>query len=159
MSIQIEWQLSLEGLSAVDQRGMATMAPQEPETFGAVLRRIRQSKGLTQRDVARRIDMDFAYFSRLETDRLTGLPTRPTVEKIAQAMQCTNTETAELLAAAGRISEEMQARPELRRLFRTAAQLSPSALEELVQQAEERLKRQRNTRRQQREGDDPSQNS
>jgi transcriptional regulator with XRE-family HTH domain len=135
------------------------MTPQEPETFGAVLRRIRQSKGLTQRDIARRIDMDFAYFSRLETDRMSGLPTRTTVEKIAQAMQCTTTETAELLAAAGRISDEMQTRPELRRLFRTAAQLSPSALEELVQQAEEQLKRQRNTPRKRREGDDPSQNS
>jgi transcriptional regulator with XRE-family HTH domain len=94
------------------------MALHEPETFGAVLRCIRQSKGLTQRDIARRIDMDFAYFSRLETDRLRGLPTRTTVEKIAQAM-----------------------------------------LEELVQQAEERLKRQRNTPRKRREGDDPSQNS
>jgi HTH-type transcriptional regulator, competence development regulator len=155
----LEWRLSLEALSAADRRGMARMALQEPETFGAVLRRIRQSKGLTQRDIARRIDMDFAYFSRLETDRLSGLPTRPTVEKIAQAMQCTTTETAELLAAAGRISKEMQARPELRRLFRTAAQLSPSALEELVQQAEERLKRQRNTPRRRGEGNDPSQNS
>ena len=42
---------------------------------------------------------------------MSGLPTRTTVEKIAQAMQCTTTETAELLAAAGRISEEMQAQP------------------------------------------------
>jgi transcriptional regulator with XRE-family HTH domain len=135
------------------------MAPQGPDTFGAVLRRIRQSKGLTQRDIARRIDMDFAYFSRLETDRQSGLPTRTTIEKIAQAMQCTTTETAELLAAAGRISAEMQAHPELRRLFRTAAQLSPPDLEELVQQAEERLKRQRNAPQKRREGDDPSQNS
>jgi len=95
----------------------------------------------------------------LETDRQSGLPTRTTIQKIAQAMQCTTTETAELLAAAGRISEEMQVRPELRRLFRTAAQLLPSALEELVQQAEERLKRQRNAPRKRREGDGPSQNS
>jgi HTH-type transcriptional regulator, competence development regulator len=135
------------------------MPPQGSETFGTVLRRLRQSKGLTQRDIARRIDMDFSYFSRLETDRVAGLPTRMTIEKIAQAMQCTTTETAELLAAAGRISEEMQARPELRRLFRTAAQLSPSVLEELVQQAEERLKQQQNTPQKRREGDDPSQNS
>jgi transcriptional regulator with XRE-family HTH domain len=130
------------------------MAQQGPETFGTVLRRIRQSKGLTQRDIARRIDMDFAYFSRLETDRQNGLPTRTTVEKIAQAMQCTTTETAELLAASGRISAEMQARPELRRLFRTAAQLPSSVLEELVQQAEERLKEQREAQSKQRKRDD-----
>jgi transcriptional regulator with XRE-family HTH domain len=159
MTTHIEWQLSFEGLGAADQHGRVRMARQEPETFGVVLRRIRQSRGLTQREIARRIGMDFAYFSRLETDRLSGLPTRMTVEKIARAMECTTTETAELLAAAGRISEEMQARPELRRLFRTAAQLSPAALEELVQQAEERLKRQPHTPRKRREGDDPSQNS
>lgn len=126
------------------------------ETFGAVLRRIRQSKKLTQRDVARRLKMDFAYFSRLETGRLTGLPMRGTITKVAKAMKCTAIETAELLAAAGRVSEEMQTRPGLRRLFRTAAQLSPSALEELVQQAEERLKQQRPASRKRREGDDPT---
>jgi transcriptional regulator with XRE-family HTH domain len=126
----------------------------EQETFPAVLRRIRMSKGLTQRDVARAIAMDFAYFSRLESNAFKSVPTRATIEKIASAMKCTAVEKAELLAAAGRVSEEMQTRPGLRRLFRTAAQLSPSALEELVQQAEERLKRQRPTSHKQREGDD-----
>ncbi len=130
------------------------MAPPGPETFGAVLRWIRQAKGLTQREVARRIDMDFAYFSRLETDRLDGLPTRATIEKIAQAMQCTTTETAELLAAAGRIAEEMQARPGLRRLFRTAAQLPPAELEQLVQEAQARLQQHHKIQRTRRKPDD-----
>jgi transcriptional regulator with XRE-family HTH domain len=140
---------------------MEEMAQQRKahETFGAVLRRIRESKKLTQRDVARVIEMDFAYFSRLESDAAKSLPTRATIEKIANAMECTTTETAELLAAAGRISEEMQTRPELRRLFRTAAQLPPAALEELVQQAEERLKRQQQTERKRRKGDDSPQSS
>jgi transcriptional regulator with XRE-family HTH domain len=126
------------------------------DTFGAVLRRIRESKKLTQRDVARVIEMDFAYFSRLESDDFKSLPTRATIEKIARAMECTETETAELLAAAGRVSEEMQARPELRRLFRTAAQLPRAALEELVQQAEKRLKQQRETQSKRRKKDDSS---
>ena len=106
------------------------------ETFGAVLRSIRLSKGLTQRDVARAIGMDFAYFSRLESGPFQSLPTRATIEKIAKAMHCTAAEEAELLAAAGRVSEEMQTRPELRRLFRTATQLPSAVLEELVQRAE-----------------------
>jgi transcriptional regulator with XRE-family HTH domain len=135
------------------------MPPQESETFGAVLRRIRQSKGLTQRVIARHINMDFAYYSRLETDRQSGLPTRTTVEKIAQAMQCTATETAELLAAAGRIAGEMQARPELRRLFRTATQLPAKVLEELVQEPEARLKQQQETQRKRRKKDDSSSSS
>jgi HTH-type transcriptional regulator, competence development regulator len=129
------------------------------DTFGTVLRRIRLSKGLTQRDVARVIEMDFAYFSRLESDDFKSLPTRATIEKIADAMQCTATEKAELLAAAGRVSEEMQARPELRRLFRTAAQLPPGVLEELVQEAEERLRQQQETQRKRRKKDDSSSSS
>ena len=127
------------------------------DTFGLVLRRMRVSKGLTQRAIARAIGMDFAYFSRLESDVLASLPTRATIEKIADAMQCTAVEQAELLAAAGRVSEEMQQRPELRRLFRTAAQLPPSVLEELVQDAEERLKEQRQARHKRREKDDSPQ--
>jgi transcriptional regulator with XRE-family HTH domain len=129
------------------------------ETFGTVLRRIRQSKNLTQRDVARHIEMDFAYFSRLETDQVNGMPMRETINKIAKAMKCTAAETAELLAAAGRVSEEMQTRPELRQLFRTAAQLPPAALEKLVQEAEERLKRHRETQRKRRKNDDASSSS
>lgn len=129
------------------------------ETFGAVLRRIRQSKKLTQRDVARRLKVDFAYVSRLETARLTGLPKRETIEKIAKAMKCTAMEAAELLAAAGRISKEMQTRPELRRLFRTAIQLPSSMLEELVQEAEDRLKQQPATLRKWRKHDDASPSS
>jgi len=127
----------------------------EQEAFPDVLRRIRMSKDLTQRDVARAIAMDFAYFSRLESHAFKSVPTRATIEKIATAMKCTAVEKAELLAAAGRVSEEMQMRPGLRRLYRTAAQLSPSALEELVQQAEERLKRQQPASRKRRKGDDP----
>jgi transcriptional regulator with XRE-family HTH domain len=130
-----------------------------PETFGTVLRRIRLSKGLTQRVIARTIEMDFAYFSRLESDALASLPTRATIEKIADAMHCTVTEKADLLAAAGRVSEEMQKRPELRRLFRTAAQLPPAVLEKLVQDAEERLKQQQQAQHKRKENDDASQSS
>jgi transcriptional regulator with XRE-family HTH domain len=112
---------------------------QEQETFGTVLRRIRKAKQLTQRAVARAINMDFSYFSRLEMDRFKSLPTRETIGKIADAMQCTDEERVELLATAGRVSVEMQERPALRRLYRTAMQLPPSILEELIAAAEERL--------------------
>lgn len=132
---------------------------QEPETFGTVLRRMRQAKRLTQRQVARAMGMDFSYFSRLEMDRFQSLPTRETVAKIAQAMRCTDTETMELLAAAGRVAAEMQERPALRRLYRTAAQLPEAVLEELITAAEERLKRQQVTRDTGEPGRDPIQHS
>ncbi len=132
---------------------------QEPETFGTVLRRMRQAKRLTQREVARAIGMDFSYFSRLEMDRFQSLPTRDTVARIAEAMRCTDTETMELLAAAGRVAAEMQERPALRRLYRTAAQLPEAVLEELITAAEERLKRQEMTKATGEQGRDPIQHS
>jgi transcriptional regulator with XRE-family HTH domain len=132
---------------------------QEPETFGTVLRRIRKAKRLTQREVARAIGMDFSYFSRLEMDRFKSLPTRDTVAKIAEAMRCTDTEIMELLAAAGRVAVEMQERPALRRLYRTAAQLPEAALEELITAAEERLKWQQVPKAPGEQGRDPIQHS
>ena len=103
--------------------------------------------------------MDFSYFSRLEMDRFQSLPTRDTVAKIAEAMRCTDTETMELLAAAGRVATEMQERPALRRLYRTAAQLPEAVLEELITAAEERLKGQQVTRTTGEQGRDPIQHS
>jgi hypothetical protein len=98
----------------------------------------------------------FTKPQHLESHSFKSVPTRATIEKITNAMKCTAEEKAELLAAAGRVSEEMETRPGLRRLFRTAAQLSPAALEELVQQAEERLKQQRPASRKRKEGDETS---
>src|SRR5919199_2506813 len=67
------------------EEGKRKRREQEPEPFGTVLRRIRQVKRLTQRQVARAITMDFSYFSRLEMDRFQSLPTCDTVIKIAEA--------------------------------------------------------------------------
>jgi transcriptional regulator with XRE-family HTH domain len=107
-------------------------------TFGKTLQRIRREKGLTQREIANRIEMDYAYFSRLANDRFDSNPTRETIDKIAEAMGCNEQERGELLAAAGRINEDAetiariatQSEP-LTRLFKTAAGLTPDRLEKL----------------------------
>lgn len=105
-------------------------------TFGDTLQELRRAKGKTQREVAALVGMDYGYFSRIENDRFDYKPSRDTVEKIADALECNEEERGALLAAAGRIDEEIeqlartaQKRPELRRLFRSAAQLSPQDLE------------------------------
>jgi transcriptional regulator with XRE-family HTH domain len=107
-------------------------------SFGAVLQRIRRAKGKTQREVAGAIGMDYTYFSRLENDRFDSKPTRETVVKIADALGCTPTERSELLAAAGRIDEDMERaarstlnRPDLKPLFRKVARLTPEEAREL----------------------------
>jgi transcriptional regulator with XRE-family HTH domain len=107
-------------------------------SFGAVLQRIRRAKGKTQREVAGGIGMDYTYFSRLENDRFDSKPTRETVVKIADALGCTSDERSELLAAAGRIDEDMERaarstlnRPDLKPLFRKVARLTPEEAREL----------------------------
>lgn len=113
-------------------------------TFGKTLQKIRRAKGLTQREVADLIEMDYGYFSRLENDRFDSNPTRETVDKIAEAMGCSEEERGELLAAAGRLSEKVEAiariatqSEPLARLFKTASHLSPDRLEKLEEMAKQ----------------------
>lgn len=105
------------------------------ETFGQTLKRIRMEKGLTQRDIARKIDMDFSYYSRLEGDRV-GEPTRETVIELCRGINATPDEQNELLATAGRVGEEMQDKPLLKQLYKAAAGLPEESLADLVKQAE-----------------------
>ncbi len=112
-------------------------------TFGETLKRVRASKGLPQREVARRIPMDYSRFSRLENDRIGFNPTRETVEKIARALEASPEERGELLAAAGRLDHEIESlartaseNPAIGSLLRIAVNLPPERLETLLSYAE-----------------------
>jgi len=114
--------------------------------FGETLQRIRRKKRKTQREVADAIGMDYGYFSRIENDLLDYTPTRDTVNRMAKALECDEEELMEMLIEAKRIDEEIEnvaklahTRPELRELFRTAAQLSPDRVRQLIEGA--RLRR------------------
>lgn len=111
-------------------------------TFGQTLQKIRRAKGKTQRDVAGAIKMDFGYYSRIENDRFDYKPSRETIEKIIETLECDETEKAELLAGAGRIDTEMRdlaqravERPELRTLFRAAVEMPKDRIEKLLELA------------------------
>ena len=112
-------------------------------TFGKTLERIRRSKGVTQREIASKIAMDFSYFSRLENDRFDSKPTRDTIDKIAKALTCTDDERLELLAAAGRIDEELEkaaTEEGLGKLFRSLVKLSPEQQAKIMKKVESELK-------------------
>ncbi len=112
-------------------------------TFGQVLKKIRRSKKLKQREIAKKIEMDFSYFSKLENDRFDSKPTPKTIDKIADAMECTEKEKNELLSAADRISEDAEKvarqatqNPVMMKLFRSATNLSPKRLKEYAEEME-----------------------
>lgn len=109
-------------------------------TFGQTLQKIRRAKGKTQRNVADAIGMDYGYYSRIENDRFDYKPSRETIEKIIETLECDENEKAELLAAAGRIDTEMRElaqkaveRPELRSLFRAAVEMPKDKIEKLLE--------------------------
>lgn len=112
-------------------------------TFGKVLQKIRRSKDMTQREVAKKIDMDYSYFSRLENDRFDSKPIPETIDKIADALNCSELERNELMGAAGRITGDLEQaaqiankNPEMMRLFRSAIHLSPDKLSQYAEQIE-----------------------
>jgi transcriptional regulator with XRE-family HTH domain len=109
-------------------------------SFGRTLQRIRREKGMTQREVAQKIEMDYSYFSRLENDRFDSKPTRDTIDKIAEALECSEEQRGELLAEAGRIDEDMERvariaskRPEVGQLFQAIVKLPPEKVDEILQ--------------------------
>lgn len=116
-------------------------------TFGKTLQRIRRARGLNQRDVAKAMKMDFSYFSKLENDRFESKPTRETIDKISQALECNAEEHNELLASAGRATLEMEQvaraaseNPEmgksLGRLFRATVDMTPEQLDKWAERVE-----------------------
>lgn len=43
-----------------------------PQSLGLYINGLRQKKDLTLRDVAKKVDMDFTYLSKIENDKLTS---------------------------------------------------------------------------------------
>lgn len=121
-------------------------------TFGQTLQRIRRAKSKTQRGVADLIGMDYGYYSRIENDKFDYKPSRETIEKIIEKLECDENEKAELLSAAGRIDKEMEEiaikaveRPELRSLFRAVIETPKEEIDDLFelinQHKQEKLKK------------------
>lgn len=122
-------------------------------SFGKTLQRIRVAKGMTQREVAHEMGMDYSYFSRLENDRFDSNPTRETIDKIAEALKCTDEERGDLLAQAGRLNEDMEKvariaskRPELGQLFQAAVKLSPGKIDEILKKVNAEVEANRKTK-------------
>lgn len=74
------------------------------KTFGNVLREYRQTAGISQRELAKKVGLDFSYISKLENDRLPP-PAADTVVLIAKIF---NVPAEELLALTGKIPSNIQ---------------------------------------------------
>jgi len=73
-------------------------------TFGQLLRDLRRSKEVSQRELAAKAGVDFSYISKLENDRLPP-PAADTVMRICEVL---GVPPNELLAVAGIVPSEMK---------------------------------------------------
>jgi HTH-type transcriptional regulator, competence development regulator len=74
------------------------------KTFGQSLREMRRSKGVSQRDLAEKVGVDFSYISKLENDRLPP-PAADTIVKICKEL---GIPPDELLASTGKMPTDVK---------------------------------------------------
>jgi transcriptional regulator with XRE-family HTH domain len=93
------------------------------KTFGQSLRELRRSKGVSQRELAGEVGVDFSYISKLENDRLPP-PAADTIVKICEVLGVV---PDPLLAATGKmptqIKEMVGASPSALQFMRQAYQM------------------------------------
>ena len=73
-------------------------------TFGTELKEQRRKAGISQRDLANKIGLDFSYISKLENDRLPP----PSAETILAICKVLELPPETLLAEAGKLPDDVQ---------------------------------------------------
>ena len=107
--------------------------------FAAAFREARRKAGISQRDLAARIGVDFSYISKLENGRLPP-PSSDTIERIAAELGCP---VEDLLSAAKKLpsntADAIAGAPEAVRFLQRAADLdlSPDEWEEMLSRLDE----------------------
>jgi transcriptional regulator with XRE-family HTH domain len=73
-------------------------------SFGDRLRELRKAKGLTQKGLAAKVDLDFTYLSKVET----GSAEPPREDKIRKLAAALNADAEELVLLAGKVPKELR---------------------------------------------------
>ena len=78
---------------------------EQKESLGAVIRRLRKEKGLTQAALGEAIGVGESYISKIEADKLSYTPSEDTLRLLAKELE---TDQLELLSLAEKAPEEMK---------------------------------------------------
>jgi HTH-type transcriptional regulator, competence development regulator len=76
------------------------------QNFGQLIREARKDKGYSQRELAKLVDLDFTYLSKLENNRADYAPKEDVIRKLASYL---GLNAEELVFLAGRIPEHDEA--------------------------------------------------
>ena len=94
------------------------------QTFGQTLKEIRRGKGVTQRQLATAVGVDFSYISKIENDRMLP-PAADTIVKICENL---GVPPDELLAMTGKmptpIKEAISENPAAQQFLREAQMMT-----------------------------------
>ena len=106
-------------------------------TFGKRLQELRQAQKLSQRELAKKAEMDFTYLSKIETGKMPP-PRKDVIERLATILAA---DLNELICLAGEFPPELKAKIEksdAARQFicRHAPDLSESEWEKLLKEVE-----------------------
>lgn len=110
--------------------------PSGDETFGRLIQRLRRERGLTQRQLAASLGLDFTYLSKVENDRGEP-PGEETVRKLAEVLE---TDDEELLALAGKVPAALKARAQKDVEFARFLRRLPAASETEIRDLNDRLR-------------------
>jgi transcriptional regulator with XRE-family HTH domain len=114
---------------------------ERPMRFGERLRELRKAKNLSQRALAEKIDIDFTYLSKIESERLdfAQYPSEGLIRKLAEALEA---DVDELLLLAKKIPPDIRDRViERPDAFRKIASVDDKTLDEIVKQIEKKKER------------------
>ena len=75
------------------------------QTFGKVLRQARRDKGYSQRELAKLVNVDYTYLSKLENDHAAYPPSKEVIQLLAHYLDLTEREE-DLIYLAGRITTD-----------------------------------------------------
>lgn len=116
-------------------------------TFGSSLLKLLEQKGKTQKELADMIEVDYGYLSRIVRNKATFTPSRAFVLKVAEKLECDDSEKSELLKEAGHLDEELEQiakeatdRPKLKTLFKSAPNLNEKQLDLINRKIQDILK-------------------
>jgi HTH-type transcriptional regulator, competence development regulator len=75
----------------------------DEDTFGVLIRQARKNKGLSQRELAEILGLDFTYLSKLENDRAKYAPKEEIIRELARHLELNQ---EELIFLSGRIPQQ-----------------------------------------------------
>lgn len=112
------------------------------QSFGETIRELRRSKGVSQRELAEKVGVDFSYISKVENDRLPP----PAADTIVRICDVLGVKSDDLLALTGKmptdVREMLSTSPAARQFIRQAQEMQLT--DEEWQTLTRRLKRLRN---------------